>query len=99
MSLEPCQGKAGTDRALCEQTSKEKVLYLIKFRFYDLEQRAEDLARRGADLGAVANLETTIETKKHDFDAAQTKDQRMHVIFDVRSAWQRFISQVKDEVK
>lgn len=94
-----CQGKTGTDRASCEQTLKEKVLYSIKFRFYDLEQRAEDLARRGADLGQVADLETTIETKKQEFNAAKTQDELHQIILDVRAAWQNFISKVKDQVK
>lgn len=94
-----CKEKTGQDRASCEQTLKEKVLYSIKFRFYDLEQRAEDLARRGADLGAVADLETAIETKKQEFDAAKTQDDLRQIILDVRSAWQDFINKVKDQVK
>jgi hypothetical protein len=94
-----CQGKTGADQTLCEAALKEKVLYSIKFRFYDLEQRAEDLARRGADLSTVADLETVIETKKQEFDDAKTKDQLTQIILDVRSAWQSFVSQVKDAVK
>lgn len=94
-----CQRKVAPDRASCEQTLKEKVHYMIKFRFYDLEERAEDLARRGADLGAVADLETMIESKKQAFGIAETKDQFMQIILDVRSAWQSFINQVKDEIK
>ncbi|HUZ92748.1 MAG TPA: hypothetical protein VNG29_01985 [Candidatus Paceibacterota bacterium] len=94
-----CQSKVGADQVSCKANLKDKVLYMIKFRFYDLEQRAEDLARRGADLGAVADLETAIETQKQTFDAAKTKDQLMQDILAVRSAWQDFVNQVKNQVK
>lgn len=94
-----CQGKTGPDQAACGQNLKEKVLYSIKFRFYDLEQRAEDLARRGADLNAASNLETTIETKKQEFDAAKTQDNLRQIILDVRAAWQDFVGKVKNQVK
>jgi hypothetical protein len=99
VDIAACQAKAGGAQASCMQTLKENTLYMIKFRFYDLEQRAEDLARRGADLGAVANLETTVEIKKQAFDAAQTKDQFAQIIRDVRTSWQGFVNQVKDEIK
>lgn len=94
-----CQGKVGPGRASCEQGLKEKVLYMVKFRFYDLEQRAEDLARRGADLSVVTSLETAIETKKQEFDAAKTQNNLRQIILDVRAAWQDFVNKVKDQVK
>jgi hypothetical protein len=72
---------------------------MIKFRFYDLEERAEKLAERGADLNAVADLETIIESKKQAFNSAKTKAERRQIILDVHQAWQEFVNKVKDQVK
>ena len=83
----------------CFADVREKTYYMIKFRFYDLEQRAEALALRGADLQAVAGFETTVELKKQAFDNAKSDDERRQVILDIRAAWQNFITAVKDQVK
>lgn len=97
--LKTCQGKTGAARVSCVNEAKDKVFSMIKFRFYDLEQRAEKLGERGADLTAVADLETLIELKKRDFDRARSFAERKQMILDVRQAWQAFISKVKNQVK
>lgn len=97
--VKTCQGKTGTARVACENEVKDKVFSMVKFRFYDLEQRAEKLGERGADLGAIADLETLIEQKKQAFDRATSLAERRQIILDVRQAWQAFISKVKDQVK
>lgn len=94
-----CQGQTGSEQVACKAAVREKVFRMIKFRLYDLEERAEQLAERGADLDAVADLEALIESKKQAFDAAQTKAERRQIIFDVRQAWQDFLNRVKDQVK
>lgn len=97
--IKTCQEKTGADQAACKSQLKERVLYLISFRFYDLETRAEELGNRGADLQAIADFETTVELKKQEFDKAQTNAERRQIILDVRKAWKEFINQVKDQVK
>ncbi|MBI4065892.1 hypothetical protein HY412_01735 [Candidatus Kaiserbacteria bacterium] len=89
----------GAQALACKKDTKEKVLYMIKFRMYDLNQRAEELANRGADLNAVADLETTIEGKKQEFDMATTTQELRQIILDVRAAWQKFVTLVKSEVR
>lgn len=97
--VKTCQGKTGADQVACKNQIKEKVLYMIAFRFYDLETRAEELGNRGADLRAIADFETTVELKKQEFDKAQTNAERRQIILDVRQAWQEFINKVKNQVK
>jgi hypothetical protein len=97
--VKTCQGKTGVEQVACKNEVKDKVFSMIKFRFYDLEERAEKLAERGADLNAVADLETLIESKKQAFSAAKTKAERRQIILDVRQAWQEFVNKIKDQVK
>lgn len=97
--VKTCRGKKGADQVACKNQLKEKVLYMIAFRFYDLETRAEELGNRGADLNAIADFETIIELKKQAFDKASTNAERKQIILDVRSAWQDFVNKVKDQVK
>lgn len=94
-----CQSKRGADQVACKQELKEKVLYMVVFRFYDLETRAEALADRGADLNTIADFETIIELKKQEFYEATNNAERLKIIFDVRKAWQDFVNKVKTQVK
>lgn len=97
--VKTCQGKTGADQVACKAQVKERVLYMIAFRFYDLETRAEELGNRGVDLNAIADFETTIEVKKQALDKASTNAERKQIIFDVRAAWQEFVNKVKDQVQ
>lgn len=94
-----CKSLLGTERANCAQNVKTKVYDMIKFRLYDLEQRAERLGERGASLAAIADLETQIEQAKQALNAAATLEERRKIILDVRKAWQDFLNKVKDQVK
>lgn len=91
--------KTASNSLICMNDLREKVLYMIKFRFYDLEQRVEDLYYKGVNNSDIADFDTKVETKKQEFDLATTNDQRRQIILDVRKAWQDFINKVKDQVK
>ena len=95
--VKSCQ--IASDKKSCMDTLKEKTLYMIKFRFYDLEQRAEDLYYKGADSSAIADFDTVVETKKQEFDQAKTKEQLRQIILDVRQAWEIFKNRVKGQIK
>jgi hypothetical protein len=97
--VKSCQGKKGQEQVACKAVLKEKVLYMIAFRFYDLETRAEELGNRGADLNAIADFETTVELKKQEFEKAKTNAERRQIILEVRQAWQDFINKVKNDIK
>lgn len=91
-----CDPKAAT---ACRTAIRDKVYDLIKFRFYELEQRAEALGARGAHLDTIADFVTTAEQKKQDFDAATTTAARRQIILDIRQAWQTFMATAKTQIK
>lgn len=93
-----CQGKKGNEQAECKHEIKDRVLFMITFRFYDLETRAEALADRGADLNTIADFETIIEAKKQEFYKAKDNQERLKIILDVRKAWNNFVDTVKKQV-
>ena len=94
-----CRNKTGSEQSACKNETKEKVFAIIKFRFYDLEERAEKLAEKGVSLQTVADFENTIEAKKQAFNQAQTFEERKQIILDVRQAWQEFVSKARAELK
>ena len=93
-----CQGKIGIEQVECKHKIKDKVLYMITFRFYDLETRSEELADRGADLNTIADFEVIIELKKQEFYKAESNQERLQIILDVRKAWNSFINEVKKQI-
>ncbi len=94
--VKTCQGKTGQEQVACKEAVKEKVFLMIKFRLYDLEERAEELAEEGkADINDVADFVALVEQRKQAFDNAKTKEERREIILDVRAAWQEFIKKVK----
>jgi hypothetical protein len=96
-AIQACQ--TNKNPTTCLSDLKEKVLYMIKFHFYDLEQRAEDLYYKGADPKDIASFDVIVETKKQEFDQAKSKDDYKRIILDVRLAWQDFMNKVKDQIK
>ncbi len=94
-----CREKTGEDRTTCTRGIQDKVFDLIKFRFYDLEQRAENLGERGANLDAVADFVATVETKKQAFNTANTTAEHRQIILDVRVAWRDFLNRVRAQIR
>lgn len=82
------------DKRDCVEELRAKVLNSIKFRFYDLEKRAEDLLGRGASTDEVAAFIDFITQQKLAFNAAQTDAERREVILKVRARWKEFLSKV-----
>ncbi len=97
--VKTCEGKTGAEAVACKKDIREKVLYMIKFRFYDLEQRAEDLITRGAPAQTATDFVIFIEQEKQAFNNATTDDARIAVIDAVRTAWQQFVAAVKNQVR
>lgn len=80
---------------ICIQTVRERVFNMIKFRFYDLEERAEDLLEDGkASKEAVVEFTANVFENKQTFNAAKTKEERRKAILDMREAWKKFIAGV-----
>ena len=83
----------------CLNELRQKASKMIKFRFYDLEQRAENLIDYGADVKLVTEFVATVYEKKDAFNRAATLSDRRKIILEVRAAWQDFARRVKGEVK
>lgn len=94
-----CQKKSSNEKANCQHALKEKSYAAIKFRLYDLEERAENFMGRGADKNLVTDLIISIEEKKIQFNAAKTTSERKQVLIGARELWKQFIQDIKTEKK
>ncbi len=72
---------------------------MIKFRFYDLEERAEEMEELGVSEELISEFVTNLEMKKQEFNNAKTKEERKQIILDVRKLWQDFIKDAKGQIK
>ncbi|MBI2145738.1 hypothetical protein HYU22_00160 [Candidatus Woesearchaeota archaeon] len=85
------QKQACGQRESCRDDLKEKVYALIKFRFYDLEERVEELYEDGTITKSQATeMIATLEEQKIKFNAATSKQQRRDIILETKSSWQEF---------
>lgn len=94
-----CDRLPNNETADCRNTLRSKVWSVIKFRFYDLEERAEELLERGAPISAVANFVAAQEEAKQRFNLATTKERRRTIILEVRAAWRTFVQTVTPQLK
>lgn len=90
---------AAADAAACMASAREKAFSMIKFRFYDLEKRAEDFLKEGADVDAVADFVTAVQLAKRDFNAASTNAVRREIILRVRAAWREFLNITQNQIQ
>lgn len=94
-----CSIKPQAQRQACRLVVKDLAYALIKFRFYDLSERAEDTLEKGVALNTVASLVTTMELTKQDFNKATTYSQRRALILRARAAWKKFVANNKGAEK
>ena len=93
--IKGCDGK-GTERSQCISDVREKVFNVIKFRFYDLEERAEKLLEEGrVSQEDVVLLVSKLEEKKVEFNNASTTAQKRAIILEVRQIWKEFVGKIK----
>lgn len=88
---EKCE--AAADKTTCHEKIKKNAFTLIKFRFYDLEERAEELHEKNPEL--VAEAVTQLEEKKREFNAAKTIGEKKQIVMAVRQIWKDFAAEVK----
>ncbi|MFH1134264.1 MAG: hypothetical protein V1735_07305 [Nanoarchaeota archaeon] len=88
ISQQKAECDASDQRTSCNSELKRRVLSLIKYRLYNLEEEAE----RGMDAGlltkeAVATFVTTVENLQTRFNTAQTKQEKKAILLEARQAW------------
>ncbi len=97
--IKRCNDKLGTEKASCIKTVRENVFTEIKFRFYNLEERAEHFMERGADKDLVTDFIAGIEIKKQEFNNAENNAERKQIIKDVQKKWKEFLEKAKEQIK
>lgn len=97
---EACNKLSGENRSVCVRELKNKAYSLIKWHFYDLEERAEDFMHRGLiDRNAAADFIEKTELNKASFNEAGTDEEKKEIILAVREDWKEFTGMIKDDLK
>lgn len=84
--------------AQCLDELTQKIHYMISFRFYDLEARAEDFAREGVDLETTAAFVTKVLENKVAFQAADSYQERRDLIEQMRDDWAAYIVEARSQL-
>ena len=97
---EICNSKAVDEKAQCKKELKDKGYSLIKWHFYDLEERAENLMLRGhIDKDTVVDFISKTEQNKISFNDAKTKEKRLGIILAVKNDWKEFADKVREKLR
>lgn len=92
---EACNKLTGEEKSVCVIGLKNKFYNLIKWRFYDLEERAEDFMIRGlVDKESVVDFIVRTEKNKVKFNEASSKEEREKIILDIRLSWNNLVQKI-----
>ena len=91
-----CDNLTGTNRSGCILELRDRVDAVVKFRIYNLEEKAQRLMEKGlATEEAATNFITQMEQQKQNYNAAQTVAEKKAVVKGVQRQWKEFISNIK----
>lgn len=93
-----CDSLTGTNKSQCILELRDRVDAVVKFRIYNLEEKAQHLMEKGADEELVTGFVTLMEEKKQAYNAAETVNQKKLVVIEVRNAWKGFVTTAKGQV-
>ncbi len=80
----------------CFAQLKKKAYALIKFNFYDLEERAEKLYEEGKiSKEKAADIISKLEEKKIEFNKAAGKQERKNIINEAKKLWNDFTQELR----
>ena len=92
-----CKELEGDNRTQCVSDLRESVYDSVKFRFYNLEQKAEDLLDNGKiDEATVTKLISDLEAKKIEFNEAGTIREKKIIVNEVKEIWKNFVKAVRE---
>lgn len=94
-----CAKLKNAERQVCLDKLLDQVRYLIVFRLYDLEVRAETLMKRGVSENLVTDLELFIETKKQEMYQTNNLAHWKQIIREVQKKWSEFIKAARPFIK
>ncbi|MBI4262722.1 DoxX family protein [Candidatus Uhrbacteria bacterium] len=84
------------DRYCCRSQQHVKTIadLMVKFRMYDLSERAEEIA---LPKNRIAKFVFTVEQTKQKYNASKNVKQKRQLVLAVRKAWKQFVSDVKKQ--
>lgn len=87
--------ESGTGK--CMQEAKAKVFNLVKFRLYELEERAEEYLEEGKiNQEEAAEFIAKVEEKKKEFNDESAIEGKKQIVLEVRELWKEFRKKVKE---
>jgi len=89
-----CNLLTGEEKRACVEDFKEKLFTIIKFRFYNLEERAEEfLEEEKASEEDVVNFIDAVEGKKAEFNEASL-ERKKAIVMEVKALWLDFKTKI-----
>ncbi len=89
-----CNLLTGEEKRACVEDFKEKLFTIIKFRFYNLEERAEEFLEEGKTSEEdVVNFIDAVEGKKAEFNEASL-ERKKAIVMEVKELWLDFKTKV-----
>ncbi|MBM3282500.1 MAG: hypothetical protein FJY86_04145 [Candidatus Diapherotrites archaeon] len=93
-----CETLNTANKVLCKQKLRANVDKLVKFRLYQLSQKALYFHQEGAPQNQIVAFIQYIEETKQSYSAAGTKQAKIDLIRQVQTKWREFVEQIKDSL-
>lgn len=91
-----CENLTGTNRSSCILQLRDRVDAVVKFRIYNLEDKAQHLMEKGlVDQETVTGFVTAMEQQKQNYNDAKTIAEKKDIAKGVQKLWREFIAKVK----
>ncbi len=94
-----CDALTGTNRSNCILDLRDRVDVVVKFRIYNLEEKAQRLMNKGVSEELVVDFVTLMEKSKQEYNAAKIIAEKKSIVAQVQETWQLFITKAKPQVK
>lgn len=93
----PCRASTGTEHALCEQITKDKIKSLVQFHLDDLIEKAQMASGTLLKESVRSSTIKTIEKAKLDLNKAKTLAARNAILNRVKATWKNITVRAKDK--
>jgi hypothetical protein len=97
--LEECRARTLAARDDCLQGLRTRWFWVIKFRIYNLEYKAQELIERGVSEDLAVDFIALLEQKKIDFTENLDFEPKKRVLREVAQAWAEFRSQAIAQIR
>ncbi|MBI2140797.1 hypothetical protein HYU16_00055 [Candidatus Woesearchaeota archaeon] len=95
-----CDGLTGQNRSDCILQLRDRVDAVVKFKIYNLEDKAQRLMQKGlVSEENVTDFVTAMEQQKQNYNDAKTVAEKKTIVKSVQRLWQAFIAQAKAQIQ